>query len=83
MTEPRKWLVSGFKVCSGTVSAGDHFINTIMTTMSANESNFIAEGKNRTAANQLKAGDLGVTVNSKILTPMIHLCKGSKMSFEN
>ncbi len=65
MTEPQVGMVSYFKVFSGTVSAGDDFINTDHDHHERMSQIFVAEGKNRTAANQLKAGDLGVTVKLK------------------
>ncbi|HPN71397.1 MAG TPA: GTP-binding protein, partial [Saprospiraceae bacterium] len=65
MTEPQVGMVSYFKVFSGTVNAGDDLINTDHDHHERMSQIFVAEGKNRSATQQLKAGDLGVTVKLK------------------
>ena len=65
LTEPQVGMVSYFKVYSGTIKSGDDLINTDHDHHERITQLFIAEGKNRTAVHELKAGDLGVTVKLK------------------
>ncbi|MFT5165598.1 MAG: elongation factor G [Saprospiraceae bacterium] len=65
MSEPRIGMVSYFKVYSGIVKASDELVN--MTNRSSERFGqlFIANGKNRENVDELKAGDIGVTVKLK------------------
>lgn len=65
MTEPQVGNVSYFKVYSGVLHAGDELVNQENDTAERFGQIFIAEGKNREAVTQLKAGDIGVTVKLK------------------
>ncbi len=65
MSEPRVGLVSYFKVYSGTVKVGDEFINNNNRSAERLNQLFIANGKNRESVDELKAGDIGVTVKLK------------------
>jgi elongation factor G len=65
MSEPNVGNVSYFKVFSGTLNSGDDLQNGENGTMERINQMFIAEGKNRELVNQLKAGDIGVTVKLK------------------
>ena len=65
MTEPQVGLVSYFKVYSGTLKAGDELVNQKNQTNERFGQIFIAEGKNREQVDELKAGDIGVTVKLK------------------
>jgi elongation factor G len=65
ISEPKVGLVSYFKVYSGTLNSGDELVNTTNRTTERFGQVFLANGKNRESADQLKAGDLGVTVKLK------------------
>jgi elongation factor G len=65
MTEPQVGNVTYFKVYSGVLHSGDELINQKNGTAERFGQIFIAEGKNRDAIPQLKAGDIGVTVKLK------------------
>ncbi|MDX1478358.1 MAG: EF-Tu/IF-2/RF-3 family GTPase, partial [Saprospiraceae bacterium] len=57
--------VSYFKVYSGVVRPGDELVNPANRTSERINQIFIANGKNRTQVDELRAGDLGVTVKLK------------------
>ncbi|MDX1666418.1 MAG: elongation factor G, partial [Saprospiraceae bacterium] len=65
MTEPRVGTVSYFKIYSGVLKVGDELVNA--TTRNSERLNqlFIANGKDRSPVEELKAGDIGVTVKLK------------------
>ncbi|MBI5916076.1 MAG: elongation factor G [Bacteroidetes bacterium] len=63
--EPRVGSISYFKVFSGTLRTGDELINADNRTAERFGQLFLANGKNREAAQELKAGDLGCTVKLK------------------
>ncbi len=65
ISEPRVGIVSYFKVYSGTLNAADELVNANNRTSERFGQLFVAEGKNRTSVEQLKAGDIGVTVKLK------------------
>ena len=65
MSEPNVGNVSYFKVFSGTLNSGDDLVNSDNGTVERINQMFISEGKNREMVNQLKAGDIGVTVKLK------------------
>jgi elongation factor G len=65
MSEPNVGNVSYFKVYSGTLNTGDDLVNTGNATVERINQMFVANGKNRELVNQLKAGDIGVTVKLK------------------
>ncbi len=75
MSEPNVGNVSYFKVFSGTLNSGDDLVNAENGTVERINQMFISEGKNREMVNQLRAGDIGVTVklkNSHTLIFMTH-----------
>ncbi|HEY3386303.1 MAG TPA: elongation factor G [Saprospiraceae bacterium] len=65
ISEPQVGNVSYFKVYSGTLKQGDDLINLSNSGHERISQIFVSEGKNREAVNELKAGDLGVTVKLK------------------
>jgi elongation factor G len=65
MTEPRVGNVSYFKVYAGVVHSSDELINARNSTHERFGNIYVAEGKNREQVNELRAGDLGVTVKLK------------------
>jgi elongation factor G len=65
ISEPKVGLVSYFKVYSGTLNSGDELVNATNRTSERFGQIFLANGKNRESTEQLKAGDLGVTVKLK------------------
>ncbi|MEM9921166.1 MAG: elongation factor G [Bacteroidota bacterium] len=65
ISEPRVGMVSYFKVYSGSLKSGDELVNANNRTTERFNQVFIANGKNRIAANELRAGDIGVTVKLK------------------
>ncbi|HLF64765.1 MAG TPA: elongation factor G [Saprospiraceae bacterium] len=65
MSEPQVGNVSYFKVCSGVLKTSDELINQQNSTLERFNQLFESNGKNRTAVDQLRAGDLGVTVKLK------------------
>ena len=58
-------MVSYFKVYSGVLKAGQDLYNLDHQSGERFNQLFVAEGKNRTPVNELKAGDIGVTVKLK------------------
>lgn len=65
MSEQRVGIVSYFKVYSGVVHTGDELINSRNGNHERFGNIYVSEGKNREQVNELKAGDLGVTVKLK------------------
>jgi len=65
MTEPQVGSVTYFKVYSGVLKAGNELVNQKNDTAERFGQIFIAEGKNREAVPELRAGDIGVTVKMK------------------
>ncbi len=65
LSEPRVGMVSYFKVFAGTLKAGDELINQENRGTERMNQIFLANGKNRESVNELKAGDIGVTVKLK------------------
>jgi elongation factor G len=65
MSEPRIGMVSYFKVYSGTLKSGDELVNNTNRTTERFGQLFIANGKNRESVEELRAGDIGVTVKLK------------------
>jgi elongation factor G len=65
ISEPQVGNVSYFKVFSGTIRPGDDLINLANTNHERISQIYVSEGKNRESVNELKAGDLGVTVKLK------------------
>ncbi len=63
--EPRVGNISYFKVCSGVLKSGDELVNAENRTSERFGQLYIANGKNREAADELRAGDLGCTVKLK------------------
>lgn len=65
MSEPQVGNVTYFKVYSGILHTGDELVNANNRTAERFGQIFVAEGKNREQANELYAGDIGVTVKLK------------------
>ncbi len=65
ISEPQVGNVSYFKVYSGTLKPGDDLINLANSNHERISQIYVSEGKTREAINELKAGDLGVTVKLK------------------
>jgi elongation factor G len=65
ISEPQIGNVSYFKVYSGTLRPGDDLINLSNSNHERINQIYVSNGKNREAINELKAGDLGVTVKLK------------------
>lgn len=65
ISEPRVGLVSYFKVYSGVLKPGDELINSANRGTERFGQIFIANGKDRIQVDELRAGDLGVTVKLK------------------
>lgn len=65
LSEPQVGMVSYFKVYAGKVKAGDDLNNLDHNITERLNQIFVAEGKNRVAVDELKAGDIGVTVKLK------------------
>jgi elongation factor G len=65
ISEPQVGNVSYFKVYSGTLHTGDDLINMANSNHERINAIYVSNGKNREAVNELKAGDLGVTVKLK------------------
>ncbi|MBK6620477.1 MAG: elongation factor G [Saprospirales bacterium] len=65
ISEPRVGNVSYFKVYSGVLKAGDELVNSTNSGTERFSSLFLANGKNRDQVEELRAGDLGVTVKLK------------------
>jgi len=65
ISEPQVGNVSYLKVYSGTLRPGDDLINHANQNHERINQIFVSEGKNRESVNELRAGDLGVTVKLK------------------
>ncbi len=65
ISEPQVGNVSYFKVYSGKLNSSDELENNHTRTTERFNQIFVSEGKNRTATNQLCAGDIGVTTKLK------------------
>lgn len=65
MSEPQVGNVNYFKVYSGVLHTGDELVNANNRTAERFGQIFVAEGKNREQANELRAGDIGVAVKLK------------------
>ena len=65
ISEPQVGNVSYFKVYSGKLKSGEELENTHTRTTERFNQIFVSKGKNRTATNQLCAGDIGVTTKLK------------------
>ncbi len=65
ISEPQVGKVSYFKVYSGEIKEGDELVNASNQSSERINQIFVANGKNRTAVQSLKAGDIGVTVKLK------------------
>ncbi len=65
ISEPQVGNVSYFKVYSGTIKPGDDLINIANSNHERIAQIYVSEGKTRESVNELKAGDLGVTVKLK------------------
>ncbi len=65
LTEPQVGMVSYFKVYAGKIKAGDELFNLDHNLSERVAQLFVAEGKNRVAVDELKAGDIGVAVKLK------------------
>lgn len=65
ISEPQVGKVSYFKVYSGELKEGDELVNANNQSTERINQIFVANGKNRTAVQSLKAGDIGVTVKLK------------------
>ncbi|HMQ46984.1 MAG TPA: elongation factor G [Saprospiraceae bacterium] len=65
ISEPQVGNVSYFKVYSGTLKAGDELVNEANRNSERMAQLFVANGKSRDHIDELKAGDIGVTVKLK------------------
>lgn len=65
MSEPQVGMVTYFKVYSGKLSVGDELVNSSNRNSERINQIFLANGKVRTATNEVKAGDIAVTVKLK------------------
>ncbi|MEY4135720.1 MAG: hypothetical protein RL386_2070 [Bacteroidota bacterium] len=65
ISEPRVGLVSYFKVYSGVLRPGDELVNAANRGSERFGQVFIANGKDRIQVDELRAGDIGVTVKLK------------------
>lgn len=65
MSEPQVGMVSYFKVYAGTMKPGDELYNMDHQVAERVNQLFVAEGKNRVSVDELRAGDIGVTVKLK------------------
>ncbi len=65
ISEPQVGMVSYFKVYSGKIKAGNELYNLTHRSTERIAAIFEANGKNRTTVDELKAGDIGVTVKLK------------------
>ncbi|MFT6359337.1 MAG: elongation factor G [Saprospiraceae bacterium] len=83
VSEPRVGSVSYFKVYSGILRGGDELMNNVSRTAERFGSIFTANGKNRDTIDNLRAGDLGVTVKLKASkTNETLVTKGSLVSIK-
>jgi len=65
LSEPRIGNVTYFKVCSGKIKHGDELYNADTRNVERISQLYTANGKNRTAVQELWAGDIGVTLKIK------------------
>ena len=65
MSEPQVGKVSYFKVYSGVLSSGDELVNQANGTTERINQIFAANGKSREQVEEVRAGDIGVTVKLK------------------
>ncbi|NUQ22442.1 MAG: elongation factor G [Saprospiraceae bacterium] len=65
VTEPKVGTVSYFKIYSGVLRAGDELVNANNRTAERFGQLYISNGKDREPVNELRAGDIGVTVKLK------------------
>ena len=65
MSEPQVGMVSYFKVFSGAVTPGQDLINQKNRTSERLNQIFVSNGKQRVPVDELRAGDIGVTVKLK------------------
>ena len=65
ISEPRVGNVSYFKVYSGVLKAGDELANASNSQVERFSQLFLANGRERTAIDEIRAGDLGVTLKLK------------------
>ncbi len=65
LSEPRVGNVTYFKVYAGTLNSSDELLNTRNRNSERFNQIFVANGKDRTQAKALKAGDIGVTLKLK------------------
>ncbi len=65
ISEPQVGLVSYFKVYSGVINHGDELINNKNRGHERINQIYVSNGKNRDSVNELRAGDLGITVKLK------------------
>jgi len=65
ISEPRVGMLSYFKVYSGTLKSGVELYNPEHRSHERLNQIFVSEGKKRENTNELRAGDLGVTVKLK------------------
>lgn len=65
MSESQVGKVTYFKVNSGTIKSGDDLINPMTSHHERLSQLYVAEGKNRKPVNELRAGDIGVTLKLK------------------
>ncbi len=65
ISEPRIGNVSYFKLYSGALKSGDELVNSNNRSTERISQVYLANGKDRTQVDELKAGDIGVTVKLK------------------
>ncbi len=65
VSEPRIGSVTYFKVFAGVIRSGDELVNAHNRTTERFSQLYIANGKDRSPVDELKAGDIGVTVKLK------------------
>ena len=65
MSEAQVGNVSYFKVCAGVLKSGDEMVNQQNSGVERFNQLYESNGKNRTSVDELRAGDLGVTVKLK------------------
>ncbi len=65
ISEPRVGMVSYLKVYSGVLRPGDELVNSSNRNSERFGQIFVANGKERSGADELRAGDIGVTVKMK------------------
>jgi elongation factor G len=65
ISEPRVGILTYFKVCSGAIKAGEELVNASNRGAERFGQLFLANGKERVNVEELRAGDIGVTVKLK------------------